>query len=377
MKVLIVSGIWPPDVGGPASHAPEVARFLVARGHGVDVVTTASSAPVAEAYPVHCTPRRIPVGLRHMHSLFLISRHARRADVVYSTGMFGRSGIGAAIARRPIVIKLTGDPAFERLRARGVVQGDVDEFQRAAGGGIPARALRYLRDTVVRRAAHVFTPSSYLRELVVSWSVPPDHVSVMPNPAPDTRPSASRDELRARLGVEGNALVFAGRLTAQKSLPLMLDAIARVRGVSLLVAGDGDEREVVVAEIARLGLGERVRLLGSLSRGSVIDLFSAADATVLSSSWENFPHSVVESLAVGTPVISTEVGGVAEVVVDGVNGLLVPVGDAPALAAAIDRYFSDDGLRASLRENAAPSVDAYSTEHVLGAVVTRLEEAVR
>jgi len=157
----------------------------------------------------------------------------------------------------------------------------------------------------------------------------------------------------------------------------MLDAIARVRGVSLLVAGDGDEREVVVAEIARLGLGERVRLLGSLSRGSVIDLFSAADATVLSSSWENFPHSVVESLAVGTPVISTEVGGVAEVVVDGVNGLLVPVGDAPALAAAIDRYFSDDGLRASLRENAAPSVDAYSTEHVLGAVVTRLEEAVR
>lgn len=376
MKVLIVSGIWPPDVGGPASHAPEVARFLAVRGHDVQVVITASAAPAPESYPVYFTSRRIPVGLRHLHSLLLITVHARKADAVYSTGMFGRSGIGSAIARRPIVIKLTGDPAFERLRARGVVQGNVDEFQQAGGSGISARALRYVRDSVVRRASHVFTPSTYLRDLVVSWGVAPDHVSVMPNPAPDTRPSASRADLRARYGLEGNALVFAGRLTAQKSLPVMLEAVAMVENISLAIAGDGDERELVAAEISRLGLEERVRLLGSLPRDGVIDLFGAADATVLSSSWENFPHSVVESLAVGTPVISTRTGGVAEVVVDGLNGLLVPVDDAPALAAAINRYFGDDRLRTSLRANAARSVDAYSTDRVLGAVVTSLEEAV-
>jgi len=376
VKVLIVSGIWPPDVGGPASHAPEVARFLVARGHDVDVVITASEAPSREAYPVHFTSRRMPVGLRHLHSLFLIARHARRADAVYSTGMFGRSGIGSAIARRPIVIKLTGDPAFERLRAQGAIDGDVDEFQRA-GGGLSSRGLRSLRDWVMRRAAHVFTPSSYLRDLVVSWGVDPSHVSVMPNPAPDTRPSGSRDELRERFRLEGNTLVFAGRLTAQKSLPVLLEAVAHVDDVALVIAGEGDERGAVVTEISRLGLGERVRLLGSLPRDRVIDLFGAADATVLSSSWENFPHTVVESLAVGTPVISTRAGGVAEVVVDGHNGLLVPVGDATALAAAIRRYFGDAPLRASLRENASPSVNEYSTENVLGAIVTRLEEAVR
>ena len=136
MRVLIVSGIWPPDVGGPASHAPEVARFLTARGHQVDVVVTASAAPPVEAYPIHFTSRRIPVGLRHLHSLVLITRHARRADAVYSTGMFGRSGIGSTIARRPIVIKLTGDPAFERLRARGVVDGDVDAVPACESGGL-------------------------------------------------------------------------------------------------------------------------------------------------------------------------------------------------------------------------------------------------
>ena len=78
-------------------------------------------------------------------------------------------------------------------------------------------------------------------------------------------------------------------------------------------------------------------------------MFAAADASILSSSWENFPHSVVESLAVGTPVIATRVGGVAEVVEDGVNGLLVPVGDADALAAAVRRFFADEELRERLR----------------------------
>ena len=85
-------------------------------------------------------------------------------------------------------------------------------------------------------------------------------------------------------------------------------------------------------------------------REQVLRLFHAADASVLPSAWENFPHTVVEALAVGCPVIATAVGGVPEVVRDGENGLLVPPGDSGALAAAIARFFADDALRARLRE---------------------------
>jgi glycosyltransferase involved in cell wall biosynthesis len=377
VKVLIVSGIWPPDVGGPASHAPDVARYLTGRGHRVDVVTTASAAPAVEPYRVRFTSRRLPVGVRHLHSLALISLRARSVDVVYTTGMFGRSGIAATLTRRPLVVKLTGDPAFERLRARGVVQGDVDAFQREQGGGLSARALRRLRNWVVRRAAHVFTPSSYLSDLVVSWGVAPERVTVLPNPAPDARPSAPRGELRRRFGLDGPAIAFAGRLTAQKSLLVMLGAVAAVEGVTLLIAGDGEERGTVADGISRFGIADRVRLLGAIPREEVLDLFAAVDATALSSSWENFPHSVVESLVVGTPVISTMAGGVAEVVVDGMNGLLVPVGDVAGLAAAIERFFADDRLRERLCGNASRSVAGYSPEHLLGAVVERLEEVIR
>ena len=109
-----MSGIWPPDVGGPASHAPEVAEMLLSRGHEVEVVTTADRAPALEAYPVHWASRSLPRGVRHARAVQLIAVAARRADVVYSTGMLGRSALGSALVHAPIVQKLTSDPTYER-----------------------------------------------------------------------------------------------------------------------------------------------------------------------------------------------------------------------------------------------------------------------
>jgi glycosyltransferase involved in cell wall biosynthesis len=103
-----------------------------------------------------------------------------------------------------------------------------------------------------------------------------------------------------------------------------------------------------------------------------VELFHAADATILSSSWENFPHTVVEALAAGTPVLAMEAGGVAEVVRDGVNGLLVPAGDTAALTDAVRRYFADAALRDRLRDQAAESVAEYSSDRVF----SRLEDVL-
>lgn len=373
MRVLIVSGIWPPDVGGPASHAPDVADFLAGHGHQLEVVVTAAATPAPRSYPVSFTSRRLPIGIRHLHSLALIARRALRADVVYTTGMFGRSGIAGLVTRTPVVVKLTGDPAFERLRSRGAMDGDVESFQER--GGVSARALKRLRDLVLRHAAHVYTPSSYLRDLVITWGVDPGRVTVLPNPAPAELPAISREDLRRRFGFDGPTLVFAGRLTAQKSLGTLLDAMARCDGVQLVVAGDGEERAALEDGIGRRDLGDRVRLLGAQPRATVLELFAAADASALASSWENFPHTLVEALAVGTPVIATSVGGVPEVVRDGENGLLVPVGDTAALADAIRRFFADAELQRRLRAGAAPSVERYGPDELLAGLERTLEDA--
>jgi glycosyltransferase involved in cell wall biosynthesis len=376
VKALLVSGIWPPDVGGPASHAPELAEFLRGRGHVVEVVVTADSEPGPQEYPVHWVSRRIPVGARHAAVAAAIARHARRSDVVYATSMLGRASLGAAIARRPLVVKLVADEAYERARRRRLFDGDLDAFQRFAGGA-RVRALRGARDRALRRVDHLVCPSSYLASLAVSWGVPAERVTVIPNAAPPLPELPTRDEARAELGVSGPTLAFAGRVTKQKSLGIALDALGRVRDVELVIAGDGPDLEAVRGEVSRRGLDGRVRFLGPLGREGVLTLFRAADASLLTSSWENFPHTVVEALAVGTPVVATAVGGVPEVVRDGENGLLVPAGDVDALAAAIRRVVEDGALRARLAVAAAPSVAELSPDRLYTRLESILESAVR
>jgi glycosyltransferase involved in cell wall biosynthesis len=372
VKVLIVSGIWPPDVGGPASHAPDVAEFLRGRGHEVEVVTTADLPPIARAYPVRAVSRHHRIGVRHYRGAALVHRRARGVDVVYTTGMFGRSAMGSTMARKPYVVKLTADPAFERSRRRGLVEGNVEDFQHHRPG-LGVALLRFARDVELLHAAHVFTPSSYLRELALGWGVAADRVSVLPNPSPVPGRLGPRDELRRAFGLNGATLAFAGRLTAQKSLGRALEAVASADGVKLVVAGEGPEREQLESRARELEIADRVTFLGAQPRERIIELFHAADGTILSSSWENFPHTVVEALSVGTPVLAMEAGGVSEVVHDGVNGLLVGPGDTAALGAAVRRYFADEQLRRRLRDAAAASVSGYAPDRVFG----ELEQVLR
>ena len=376
MRVLLVSGIWPPDPGGPASHAPALSGFLCARGHTVEVITTADAAPAKEPYEVFWVKRTLPAGVRHLRCVALIRKRGARSDVVYATSMVRRSALGVTLARRPLVVKLVSDEVFERMQRSGRFSGSLDAFQRV-GGGPRVRFLRLTRGWALRRASRVLSPSAYLRGIALGWGLEPERVSVLPNPSPEIPPLSPRDELRAQLGLEGPTLVFAGRLGVQKALGVALDALAAVPGVTLAIAGDGPERERLERRARELALDARAPFLGTVSRETVLRLLRAADASLLSSSWENFPHAVVEALAVGTPVIATAVGGVPEVVRDGENGLLVPPGDPDALAAAIRRFFADGDLRRRLAERAAGSVAEYAEETVFSRIEDELELAAR
>ena len=368
MRVVVVSGIWPPDVGGPASHAPALADALVEAGHTVEVVTTADLAPDTQPYPVHWVARDRPAPLRHLAVAREVRRAAQGADRVYATTMVRRAALGAALGRRPLVVKLVADEAYERERRAGRFAGTLEEFQ-AERRGLRLRFLRATRTAALRRARCIVVPSAYLRQIAIGWGLDPSRIDVVPNPAPELPEHPTRDEARATLGIDGFALGVAGRLTAQKALGDTLEALARVPDVALLVLGDGPERAELERRAGELGLADRVRFLGAGTRDDVIALFRAVDAALLTSAWENLPHTLLEALATGTPVIATAVGGIPEVVRDGENGLLVPPRDIAAIASAIDRLVHDDALRASLAAAAAPSVEELAEPRILRRIV--------
>jgi glycosyltransferase involved in cell wall biosynthesis len=377
LRVLIVVGIWPPEVGGPASHAPELGRFLLARGHEVRAVTGAGpDGPEPTGVPVITWRRDRPPLVRMATGALTVATAARWPDVVYSSGVYYKSSLAAALNRVPLVLKLSTDPAFERCRSLGLFDGDIAAFQQPQ----PSPAIRYLkriRSALLARAVQVVIPSRFLADVALGWGLPADRVTVVPNPAPPVGQLPPRDELRRRLGVFAPTFVFAGRLAPAKNLHLAVSALARVPEARLIVIGDGPERERLNEAIAAAGLQDRIALKGSIPRFEVLEWLRAADAALLASAWENFPHAAVEALAVGTPVVATAVGGVPEVIESGVNGILVPAADDGALAQAMRSVTTDAALLSRLRAGAAATAGRYGAERTYEAIERELLAAAR
>jgi glycosyltransferase involved in cell wall biosynthesis len=152
-------------------------------------------------------------------------------------------------------------------------------------------------------------------------------------------------------------------------------ALVDVPDATMTLVGDGADRPALQALSSQLGVASRVRFLGARPRAEVLGLMASADAVVLTSAWENFPHGLVEALAMGTPVVATRVGGVPEIVADGENGLLVPPGDPAAFAAAVNRFLGDAELRSRLAAAAAASVASFDQDEVYGRLEQILAEA--
>ena len=363
MRIAFLTGIWPPDVGGPATHGPDFARFLVARGHGVHVVTMGDVEPTERPCEVEVVSRSLPFPVRYGAVAVRAGRAARRADVVYASATYAAAAAASWVARRPLVAKLVSDPAYERAQRYGLFGGSLEEFQSAASW--PVRSLKALRTASLRTARTLVVPSAYLAEVAAGWGLRRERLHVLTNPAPPPR-----DVEPERL--QPGTFVFVGRLTRQKALPTALAAVALVPEARLVLVGDGPER----AQLERLA-GDRVEFRGARSRDEALRTVAGAEAALLSSDWENLPHSAVEALSVGVPVVSTAVGGVPEVVRDGENGLLVAPGRPEELAAALRRILEERGLRERLAAAAKPSVAAISSEAIYGRLEALLAEAAR
>ncbi len=179
-------------------------------------------------------------------------------------------------------------------------------------------------------------------------------VSVIYNGVDRPAPKRTRAEVRADLGLgEGPVALHVANFLPVKGHDILMRALALVkqRGVCLTVvtAGDGAERAPIEALASSLGLGpEHVRFLGF--RSDVPDLLAAADFFVLPSRMEGLPLAVLEAMSHGLPIVTTRIGGNPEVVTDGEHGLLVPIEDPAALAAALARFAEDPELRRKLGE---------------------------
>ena len=244
MRIVFLTGIWPPDVGGPATHGPDFARFLRDRGHEVRVVTMADGEPSDLPVPVRTVDRGRPFVIRYPAVALAGLRLGRSADVIYATATYAAAAAAAAAARRPLVAKLVSDPAYERAWRYRIFRGSLEAFQEAHDRR--SDSLKRLRTTSLRRASRIVVPSRYLAEIASGWGLEAERIEVLVNPAPppsDVEPAP----------LEPGTFVFVGRLTHQKGLPVLLEAIDAVAGAKLELVGEGADRSALEAVVAKRG----------------------------------------------------------------------------------------------------------------------------
>ncbi len=374
MRILVASGIFPPDPGGPSTHLGQLIPELVARGHEVRAVVFGHAA----GGPPGCVATRIPLDLplpaRALRYARAYWREARHADRVYVATM----GLPRPPCRPPVILRVPGDPAWERAVNRGLVPPgtDIDAFQTARSRARVA-CLKWARAVEAQRADRVLVPSDYLRRMVAAWNVDAEKIAVVYSAVDDGRGDGraiDRHAAREALGWDaaGQYVVTAARLTAWKGVDHLIDAVARVPGVTLVVAGDGPQRQSLAARAASSGAA--VRFTGMLPRERLATHISAADYVALYSGYEGFSHLLLEALAAGTPVIASARGGNPEIVRDRVNGFLVTHPDSDALAAAISRAFAG-GTRARLAARTGDGLARFRASAAIPAVADAIETA--
>ncbi len=160
-----------------------------------------------------------------------------------------------------------------------------------------------------------------------------------------------RRAAKAAHGVTGPLVVSLGALIPRKGHDVVIDAVAALPGVTLLVAGQGPEHAALAARIARLGIGDRVRLIGGVPHGDLPALLAAADVMALASASEGLANAWVEALACGTPIVITAAGGAAEVVTDPAHGRIAER-TPQAFARAIGDLLADPPAAAAVRGGA-------------------------
>ena len=130
-----------------------------------------------------------------------------------------------------------------------------------------------------------------------------------------------------------------------KGLPILLEVLAKLEGVTLDIAGDGPDRQLLEEQVRALNISSRVKFLGYQSQQQVRELLKQADLFVMSSFAEGVPVVLMEAMAAGVPVVATRIAGIPELVRDGHSGLLVAPGDVNEMANAVDRLLRDAELR--------------------------------
>lgn len=383
MRILIVTGIYPPDIGGPASYGRALARKL-AEEHQVTIVTYSVAWSVKEdaqeKFAIVRIWKKWPWFLRNAFygiKTFFQARHHDRIFILSNLNGGIVGSISGKFWNKKVFIRIPGDYAWQVAAEKVRTSLLIDDFQKAEKKGW-IKFLFELQAKICRNAAGVIVPSEYLASIVRGWGVDSDKITIIYNGVEFKPSDLSKEDARRALGITGNIILSAGRLAPWKGFRMLIKIMPQLFVINqffkLIIVGDGPDLATLKSIIKNLGLDRKVVLVGRKNQEELALFLAAADMFVLNTGYEGFSHQLLEAMKAGVPVITTSVGGNPELMRQGENGLMVKYNDEFNLVEAIKSVWQMEDLRDQFVSEAKKSVKKFSVEKMYDQTISYLTE---
>lgn len=341
MEIIIAAGIYPPDIGGPATYSQTIAWEFGKRGIEVKVICYSDK----DDNDVIRILRKHNVFKRYWLYYKKLKEIAGDADVIYAQGPLSAGLPAMRVSKKlkkKFVIKIVGDYAWEQYQnnAKRKVQNakldDIEKFQKNKHD-FWTELRRKIQKLVTKSADKVIVPSEFLKKIVLGWGINENKIEVIYN-------AFSKPEKIKSVELDGDVIISAGRPEPWKGFDVL---------------------KKIMPDLLKQNPNFKLIIATKFLHDELMGYFRASKMFVLNSGYEGLPHIILEAMACGLPVIATNVGGNPEVVKHGYNGLLVEYNNKKQLKEAILRLWKDKELQNKFVKNGYKKLEEFKLEDMV------------
>lgn len=311
MRLLIATGIYPPDIGGPAIHVKKLAEKFRQAGLEVSIVAYGSG----DNFEAVRVSRKIPLGLRHLLFFIKCLLHASKSDIIYAydaTAAGLPACLAAKIFKKKFIIRIGGDLLWERAIEQEKRFVGVTEYYAKNYHQVDKLLLFKLISFVLRRADIIIVPALLLKKIYLDfYGIAPEKIKIIPNPLEQSLKFIDHQELCQREPI----ILFAGRFTAYKNLEFLIRVFDKVRNNlnkgKLHLIGDGPLKNKLTILVGSLPSASHIKIIPALDQENLFKKIQACSFCIGPALTEFNPNFILECLSFGKPVLLSHENGLS------------------------------------------------------------------
>ena len=310
MRVLVTVGIFPPDIGGPATFVPKIAKYFQDElNYEIEILTLSDNknSNINDDFSVKRIDRNLPIIYRWLKTIFTIYKLGKNKDLIFVNGLGTEATIANIFLNKKIIRKIVGDPVWERAYSKAKISESFDEFQ-VKNYGFSISFQKKVRSFSIKKSDIVVTPSKHLKNFILNLGFK-NKIEIINNgvfiPEENTN-IFTNDQIN---------ITIVSRLVAHKNIEKIIKAISDLNSplINLNIIGDGPELNQLQKISLESNNKDNIIFHGKLNRDDINHIFLKSDIYIQASNYEGLPHSLLEAMSYGIPVLCTPVGECKEI----------------------------------------------------------------